>query len=485
MRTKYKLLLLTISLLPLLMSCKKDFFDLPPYDALPAEGSIKSDADLNTITNGMYAGLRSANLYGRTLPVRGDLSADNVYLKNNNSGRYLTFRDFNQTVANTDIAGIWNSAYDVIKRANSVIHADLPSSTVVDQLKGEAYAVRALMHFELVRNFASPYTVEPNGLGIPIVLEYSQSARPGRNSKTEVYNQIVSDLNQAYTLMTLNQGEDLQIASTNTSRTTTSAYMSKYAAKALLARVYQHMGQWANARDAALDVVNNSGFTLVPAADYEDYWANPASTTNRVETIFEVSSDAASNLGTNSLSNFYSLEGYGDAWVTNELYNLYSANDVRRDVIIANPTGSGTIYLVNKYQNTSNPADKDDTKVLRYADVLLILAEAYANLGDETNARSWLNEVATNRIEGFSGYTSSGAQLMSDIIRERRLEFAFEGYRYWDLLRLNLPISNHLKSQSPLVVFPIAANDPMRIFPIPQHEIDVNENIRDQQNPGY
>ena len=488
--------LITIGVLPFLFSCKKDFLDLKPSGALPANGSIRTDADLNTIANGMYAGLRSVvhnvnsvpttyTLYGRTLPIKGDLAADNVYLKTNNSGRYLSFRDYNQTAANAEAAEVWIAAYDVNKRANTVINSDIASTEVVDQLKGEALAIRALMHFELVRNFARPYTVDANGLGVPIVTEYSQSAKPARNSTAEVYAQIVSDLNEAYSLMTLNQGEDLVITSTNTSRNTSSAYFSKYAAKALLARVYQHMGDWANARDAALDVINNSGFSLVPAADYVSYWANPASTSNRVETIFEVSSDAASNLSSNSLSNFYSLEGYGDAWVTDELYNLYSDNDVRKDVIIVSPSGGRDVYLVNKYPNTSNPADKDDTKVLRYADVLLILAEAYANLGDDASARQWLNEVVKNRVAGFAGYTSSGAQLKADIITERRKEFAFEGYRYWDLMRLNLPITNHTKSQNPLVVTTIAVDDTRRIFPIPQAELDVNENIRGQQNPCY
>jgi len=485
MISRNKHIFLLIALLPLLAACKKDFFDLKPTDALPVNGSIRSDADLNTITNGMYAGLRNVDLYGRTLPIKGDLAADNIYLKTNNSGRYLIFRDFNQTVGNAEAADVWDAAYDVIKRANTVIHAELDASTLVNQLKGEAHAVRALMHFELVRNYAKPYTVDANGLGVPIVTEYDQNAQPARNSTSEVYAQIISDLNQAYDLMTLNQGQSVVITSTNTTRTMTSAYFSKYAAKALLARVYQHMGDWANARDAALDVVNNAGFSLVSRANYVDYWADPASTSSRVETIFEVSSDAASNLSSNSLSNFYSPEGYGDVYVTDELYNSYSNDDVRKDVIEVSSSGGRPIYIVNKYPNTSNPADKDDTKVLRYADVLLILAEAYARLGNEAQARQWLNEVATNRIAGFAGYNSSGAQLINDILVERRKEFAFEGLRYWDLMRLNLPITNHTKSQNPLVVTPIPADEPRRIFPIPQHELDVNENIRGQQNPGY
>src|SRR5690606_24907513 len=169
-------------------------------------------------------------------------------------------------------------------------------------------------------------------------------------------------------------------------RLLTSEYFTPYAAKGLLAKVYLHMGDWANARDAALDVVNNSGFVLVSEGNYVNYWNDPGTQTDQVETLFEVSSDAAANLSSNSLSNFYSLEGYGDIWATNELYEKYNPGDVRLDVIevsVDDVLPGETVYLVQKYPNTTNPADKDDTKVLRFADVLLILAEAHARLGQE------------------------------------------------------------------------------------------------------
>jgi hypothetical protein len=468
-------------------SCKKSFYDLKPYDALPVNGAIKTDADLNVMVNGMYASLRNVDLYGRTLPVKGDLAADNVYLRTGNSGRYLVFRDYNATVANTEANNVWAAAYSTIKNANLIINSSLASTETVDELKGEAYAVRALMYFELVRNFAHPYTVAPNDPGVPIVTSFDQSSLPGRNTVKEVYTQIISDLTKAYSMITLNQGDVLPITATNTSRTMTSEFISKYAAKGLLAKVYLTMGDWANAKDAALDVVNNSGFTLVSAANYQGYWADPSARTDKVETLFEVSSDATANLSSNSLSAFYQQPpiGYGDLWITNDLVNLYSSTDVRTNVIIPMDANGVTVYVNNKYSNTANPADKDDTKVLRFADVVLILAEAYANLGDETNALYWLNQVAQTRDPSFSGYTSSGDQLKSDIITERRKELAFEGDRYWDLMRLNLPITGHLKNQNPYMPFPIPVTEPRRIFPIPQAEVDVNPNIRGQQNPGY
>ena len=469
-------------------SCKKSFYDLKPYDGIPASSAINSDADMNVMANGMYAGLRAVNLYGRTLPVKGDLAADNVYLRTGNSGRYLTFRDYSQTAANSEANNVWNNAYSVIKNANLIINSTLPSSKSVDELKGEALAVRALMHFELVRNYAHPYTVAPNDPGVPVVTKFEQNALPARNTVKEVYTQIISDLNAASSLVKLNQGEQLTIGSTGLTRDITSEFFSKYAVRALLAKVYLTMGDWANAKTAALDVVNNSGFQLVNATDYTGYWADPSARVNKVETLFEVSADASANDQTDQLSAFYEQPpvGYGDLWITNDLVSQYSATDVRKSVILVGQAPGGqTIYINNKYSNTSNASDKDDIKVLRFADVVLILAEAYANLNDEANALVYLNKVAQKRDPSFTGYTSTGAQLKADIINERRKELAFEGDRYWDLMRLNLPIANHIKNQIPFTPFPIDVTNTRRIFPIPQAEIDVNPNIRSQQNPGY
>ncbi len=489
MRIRNKIAIVTLTLLVGVSSCKKDFFNLEPYTSVPVGTAIKSEADLNAAVNGMYNTLRSVNLFGRTLIVKGDMMGDDVYLKTGNSGRYLWTRDYNATAANTDMEGAWNSAYQAIKNANTVIDANVPSSAIVDELKGEAYAIRALMHFELVKNFAKPYTVDPNGLGVPIVTKFDQNALPPRNTVKEVYQQIVEDLTQASSLVKLNFGQSFTILSTNYTRVKNTSYISKYGVKALLARVYQHMGDWTNARDAALDVVNNSGVTLVEPGAFASYWKNPSPRTDKVETLFEVSADISGNLGTNSLAAFYDAfgGGYGDVWVTNEHYNIYSPTDVRLQVIRTSTTlvSGQTVYTINKYQNNTNATDKDDTKVIRFADVVLILAEAYANLNDDANARLRLNQVAQKRDPSFAGYTSSGAQLKADILKERRKEFAFEGLRYWDLFRLNLPIPNHTKSQSPLVLFPIDVDNTRRINGIPQSEIDVNPNIRTQQNPGY
>jgi hypothetical protein len=308
---------------------------------------------------------------------------------------------------------------------------------------------------------------------VPIVLTYDPSLKPTRDAVSAVYTQIEKDLNDAFGLMT------------NT--TNNSSYVTKYVAKALLAKVLLTKGDYTGAKTAALDVVTNGGYTLSPAGNYESYWENPVPQSSKLETIFEISTDAVSGVGINNLAYFYDQAGYGDAFCTDDLYNQYSVTDVRRNLIVPGTRAgsSQAINIVRKYTNAGDPTERDDYKILRYSDILLILAEAYANTSDEPNALTRLNQVAVQRDLSFAGYSSSGATLKDDIIKERRKELAFEGDRYWDLVRLNrnvvrVNLNNNYSSNTPLM---LSNTDNKRVWPIPQAERDANPNI--SQNPGY
>jgi hypothetical protein len=133
------------------------------------------------------------------------------------------------------------------------------------------------------------------------------------------------------------------------------------------------------------------------------------------------------------------------------------------------------------YSNTNNASDKDDTKVLRLSDVYLIAAEASYWTNNETDARTYLNYVVTRRVPGFTGYTSTGATLLNDILNERRKELAFEGDRLHTLNRLKLPIQRG--TDFPVAVRTIAYWDYRRILAIPLEEIQANPAIG--QNEGY
>lgn len=462
-------IIFTVMAALVLGACSKSFLDEAPSDGVPVDQAITTEQEMQAAVAGMYSNLVNTATYGRHIPVFGDVMADNVYISTLNSGRYLVQNTYTQTVASAEPDAIWTNLYETIKDANVIINSDIASSATVDQLRGEALTIRALAHFDLVRYFAKPYSVDPNADGVPVVTEFDQNAKYGRGTVTAVYTQILADLNQAYTLMTV----------TNKN----SGNVTKFAAKGLAAKVYLHMGNWTAARDAALDVVNNSGFKLVEAANLVSYWANPAVApgNGKSETLFEVNIDAATSLGTTALAYMYDQAGYGDLLATNQLYDLYRDGDARKNLMVAGNRNSQSVWVVTKYPNTNNLADKDNVKIIRFADVMLVLAEAYYRLNDETNAKLYLNMLAQKREPAFAGYTSTGTTLLEDIITERRKELAFEGDRFLDLQRLNRTINRG--PQYPVAVQTIEANNPKRIQPIPQSERDANPGI--PQNDSY
>lgn len=465
MKTKL-ILLLTLSLFGL-NGCKQSFLDLKPYDSQPLSDALKTEADLGVALSGMYTVARQYNVFGRTIPFIGDLSADNVYISALNSGRYPQENAYIVNAQNTDIRDTWTLAYTVILEANNIINAQPTSTTVVSQYQGEALTMRALMYWELVKLFAKPYTADPNAAGVPLVLQYDPNLRPARNTVKEVYTQIVADLTKSFG----------QMAGTRPN----SSYITKYVAEALLAKVYLHQGDYANALKSAEDVIKNGGYTLTPATNLNAYWANPAPVTNKLETIFELSNDGVSNEGFNSLANIYNPNGYGDGLATTDLYNLYTGTDARKGLILPGTRGGAAALVVNKYQNVLNNADKDDVKIIRYADVLLIAAESAARTGNEPLALTYLNQLAQRRDPSLTAYALSGNTLVNAIITERRKELAFEGDRLDDLNRLRLPIQRN--DQYPSTARLIPADDYRRINPIPQVEIDSNKQI--VQNPNY
>ncbi|PWU01749.1 MAG: hypothetical protein C5B52_06945 [Bacteroidetes bacterium] len=465
-----KLIVWTLTSFILLGSCKKQFLDLQPYDQVPLEEAIVDENSMQTAVNGMYSSLRAVDFFGRSVPIDGDLLADNIYISPVNSNRYLPELTYTYIETYSNVQNLWAEAYNTILRANNVINSSIKGSDVADQLRGEALTIRALSYFELVKFFALPYTSDPASPGVPLVLTYDPHLKPARNTVGEVYQQIEADLKQAYSL--LNQNKN-------------SSYVSKYVAQALLARLYQAEGDWDNALASAKDVFDNGGYSLVDSSSLVAYWANPYPVTNKQETIFEVEFDAIGNNGTDNLDAFYSQDGYGDALATDDLYSKYSATDARRNLIIPGNRGGIDVWVVNKYPNTTNPNGKDNTKIIRYAEVLMILAEAYNRKSDDANARTILNLLAKRRDPQFAGYASSGQALLNDIYLERRKELAFEGQRYWDLVRLNKDVvrDNSTGNYQPFVPLTLQVSSPKRIFPIPKAELNVNPAVT--QNPGY
>jgi len=463
-RITIKNMIVTTVLFLSLASCEKSFLELKPPTSLTPEFALATEADLQVALRGAYAGLKSTALYGRSLMVLGDMMADNTYQSALNTNRYTNFNLYNYLVTDGDVAGLWNASYTVILRANNIINSPIADNANIQQIKGEAYAIRALAYFNLVRYFGSPYTLDPSKLGVPIITTYQADLKPERAKIADVYTLINKDLTQAFTLMT---------------KFTNSSQFSKYSAKALQAKVYLAMGDKTNAKAAALDVITNSGFTAISSAAHTGYWAGVAPRTDKVETLLEISFDAVANNAFDALSYIYLQSGnYGDMLCSSELYDLFETTDIRKSLYATGIRGGLASVFVNKYGSFTG--DHSDTKVIRMSEMYLIAAEA-SYPSNTADALKYVNEVTSRR--GATAIASSGSALLEDIITERRKELAFEGERYLDMQRLQRNIAR--SKNYPAAALSIDFTNYRRIMPIPQGELDANPSIKSQQNPGW
>jgi hypothetical protein len=463
-RITIKNMIVTTVLFLSLASCEKSFLELKPPTSLTPEFALATEADLQVALRGAYAGLKSTALYGRSLMVLGDMMADNTYQSALNTNRYTNFNLYNYLVTDGDVAGLWNASYTVILRANNIINSPIADNANIQQIKGEAYAIRALAYFNLVRYFGSPYTLDPSKLGVPIITTYQADLKPERAKIADVYTLINKDLTQAFTLMT---------------KFTNSSQFSKYSAKALQAKVYLAMGDKTNAKAAALDVITNSGFTAISSAAHTGYWAGVAPRTDKVETLLEISFDAVANNAFDALPYIYLQSGnYGDMLCSSELYDLFETTDIRKSLYATGIRGGLASVFVNKYGSFTG--DHSDTKVIRMSEMYLIAAEA-SYPSNTADALKYVNEVTSRR--GATAIASSGSALLEDIITERRKELAFEGERYLDMQRLQRNIAR--SKNYPAAALSIDFTNYRRIMPIPQGELDANPSIKSQQNPGW
>ncbi|WP_341841420.1 RagB/SusD family nutrient uptake outer membrane protein [Chitinophaga caseinilytica] len=460
-------------------SCGKNFLDEEPSTSVSVGNAIISEGSMLEAMNGAYRNMTGSLYFGRNVPLFGDLLADNVYLSSSNSGRLIPMNNYTFVGSSAEAANIWSSAYYVIQQANRVIYADLAATNNVNHMLGEAYALRALNYFYLVNLFAKPYAENPEADGVPVVILPTSVGgsliKPARNKVKEVYAQIVSDLDKAFDLMPAT-GMNVHPYNTN--------FLSKYAAKALQARAYLYMGEYAKARDAAKKVVDEGGYSLAATeAAFTAFWASNAARTDKQETLFELNNNATANAGVEGLDAIYSSKSLGDMLATDELYDLYSATDRRRSLIVDGARSTQTVHYVNKYQNVTN-TDRDEIKLLRYAEVLLILAESEARLNNNTEGQKYLNMVAQNRDPDQVAYTLTGAALVNAVIVERRKELAFEGLRLFDLYRQNATFNRpDMGAKAHSAYVEVKTTDFRRVQPIPETELAANPNMA--KNPGY
>lgn len=478
-----KIYLIATSLLIVFSSCD-DLLDTEPNDRLTNEVALADfEGALATLLGG-YDRLRNyvdtdngtpdlelGNLYyRRDFIVTAEALADNLKQSINNSAR-LDGISINLPYAHFTF---WAQAYRVISSANFVISTldnIVATPEQLDQLNAEALFLRALAHFDLMRAYArNPNFPVGEPLGVPIMTEVPSptGSFPERATIDAVYNQIITDLKQASSL--------INDAPTFPNRA------SDLAIQALLSRVQLYAGNWQEAIDAASYVIDNAPFDL-ETIDYTQIFSGQS------ETIFGISFLVDENPGQNgSLEGILFIDeelgvGYGDFVVRNDLLNLHEPGDIRASLYTSTTKSGEDVTYSGKYRGYGGAFGLDHIPLIRLSEMYLTRAEAKAELGNDLNGA--IQDL--DRIRNRAGLANTTATTASEIIEatllERRIELAFEGHRFFDLKRKGMDIPKGTSVTDCQTDCLISYTDFRVVANIPVSETDVNDNL--QQNPGY
>ena len=483
MKLKYNLI--AIALLGFSFSSCSDFLEQNPQTDLSENDFYKTADDILSAVNGVYSSLQEGDIYGNWY-VFGEIPSDNT--RNQLSGSVTTQNEFDQFYIDTQnsmIANFWKAAYKVINRTNTVlgrIDGIEINTELANRYKLECKFIRALMYFNLVRVYGD----------VPLVLKeisISESYDILREPKENVYNQIIADLKEA---------QDLPVSYS----TAEDGRATQGAAKALLANVYMTLHKYAEAETILAEIINSGQYSLLentPGSLNIDGYKNVFSPVNHnsKEGIFEIQflkggygegSNYANNFAPeNSGTNVVAVGGTGGNNIPEmDIYNAYEEGDLRRDFSMSlgyydnrkNNEWVESRYVCKfmdvPYQN--NDAS-NNYPVIRYADVILMYAEALNQNGKTAEACKYLNMT---RRRGF-GYqttetspvdlqTTDKAQFALMVEQERRVELAFENHRWFDLIHTGRAVEV-MKSKG------FSLNETNLICPIPQKQIDVNPKL--------
>lgn len=509
MNLKMKKTIIILSSLVLLgttWSCKKAL-DINPRQSIPAEQALTTKDGIAASLNSVYVRLKNLRVYGRDLIALPEALADNGFATNK-SGRLVG--EANNVLGSHFTGTLWQAGYEAINQANLILEA-IPGATdptisAADRTswEGQLYFLRGLFYFDMVKVYAYMPGAEVaanNRGGIPIVLKGTNTSdgalalKPSRAPIADVYAQVVKDLEAANSRLN-NSFANVGVA-------------NKAAAQAMLSRVHLYSKNYSESKRWADSAIALAGSRLSTSANYV---ANFRAATNP-ETIFQVFfANNTENLGVNESLNtsFTTLgapggtvtQGFGDLVPTISLLNalgitLTGGNttavfnggnasiasrsaDVRNLIFEVGTTGRGLSKVeCTKFIGKNGFPNLDNIPVIRVAELYLNRAEAMATPGspvfNETAALADLNRIITNR--GLTAVTLTGSALYEEILNQRRIEFAFEGHRFFDLKRLgrDLVKAPHYNT--------VPFFDARILAPLPQREIDGNKNL--VQNPGY
>jgi hypothetical protein len=471
-----------------LAGCKKQLIQ-NPSNAIPTSAAFVTPANFTNAVLGVYSGLKlqpitneSGSYYGGqdggSMASTPDILSDNLIICS--QGRKSQQIFFNFAFNSNGAWDLWPDAYTTILRANFILTnlSVLPPNDFKNNIQGEALALRALAHFDLLRLYAKSFTsASASDLGVPYVVSTSPTLLPSRTPDKKAYDMVVADLLQAKPLIAADNG---------------AGRLNKSAVDGLLSRVYLYRGEWQNSADAATACINEAnaaGHVLANTGNFGSIWldGDDAGTT---EVLFRARVIDADGIPIGVGYEQASPQGVKPEYcVDNAFYNLYSNDDVRKTAYTGTTifNSENFIYVKKYFGRAAGAANTVDFKALRLGEVYLNRAEAYYNLSQPVNALADLNTLRAGRYNNFVAGIETGPDLYNSILLQRRLELAFEGSRFFDLKRLNLPIQrSNFGDQAggagaPAPVQLITAGSNLFQMSIPQVEINANPNII--QNP--
>jgi len=467
-------------------ACQKELLEPNPESILTTKNFYQVSKDMDKAVLGVYNGLQSRK---PTDYLLFEIPTDNLYASTNTSVSGANALDVLAiTPDNELIADFWAANYSIIFRANAVLNnIDKPSDYKAgekDQYIGEAKFMRALSYFEMVRLFAGV----PN---VTTLLSAEEARTVPRASETDIYNLVIDDLKDAVKKLPV---------------TMVAGRASKGAAIALLGKVYVYQKKWVEAEEQ-LSQLFKAPFSYALVNSFADFWK--LTNENSKESVFAMPYVAGSN-GQN-LSTAFIPNGGVEGIVSRgaevalpswSLNKLYIAGDTRKastitDMLISKIGDAPLWYpYVSKYAVKHDYGTSGlDLPVIRFADVILLYAETLYGLNRPSDALLELNKV---RERAFAGPSKN--YILSDIVSpadfsdklflERRLEFAYESERWYDLVRSGkyLNFTSEERAYNPntgtALTVPVATKAALKYLPIPQKEIDKAPDVLGQ-NDGY
>jgi starch-binding outer membrane protein, SusD/RagB family len=507
MKKIFKYFILLAVLAPL-SSCE---LNIIPTDALTGT-QVKNTSDgLISLVNGGYSqfkdipdGESSNNWFLRQYFQLSDFASDDIVCGYKTEDDLInSFRYNDRAAEKSNINSFWEVSYKIIYGSNVAIQMadEKGSDPLTDYLKGECYFLRAFAAHNLVRVFARPYSSANASLPGIILRETASDGTPKpRATLSETYDYIISSLKKAAFLMTEEPPEPRN----------NRGFASKFSAWAMLSRVYLYMGDFQNTIAYADSVINSGIYSLETAESYPDFFANAENASETIWCIPFLTIDDKKEAAIASMI-YNGANCWGEEGASPSILNAMGFGtplmdiDVRWKYIETSAPGlknGVNIYYISKFSGQGSSPTLSSPVMIRLSEVYLNRAEAYARMGQIDAALADVNEIRSNRMivpEGGSLndylYDVSRDLITADnlpdlVLKERRIELAFEGHRIFDILRNGKDLVRnywgyHLDSYngipsgsepglgaSGVLIHP---NDASAVYPIPSSEISTNK----------